>query len=422
MSFSPSGSPNALAATPRGNFESGTGGLVGSPGGGKGGSGQPAQQVPAPSQTQYAPMQQPSAPVQQSSGPNVYQQSASALTGAQQAASGLANFAPVNMQSATGGGGSRISAPDQIAVNQLASTDLSQYMNPYTQNVIDQGQADIERQRQMASNSMGAQAEAANAYGGSRQAVQEGVLAGEAARQAGQLSAQQRQASFNQALASGQFDIGQTQAARTLGSQQALQADMSNQASSNQASLAAAAREQAANMANYQGQFQAANIQSNAANQLGNLAQTGFGFGQQIGQNQMQQGLLQQGMQQQLIDAARGQYQNAINAPMQSLNAPLTALGQAKGPQTTTDSKNPGLLNYIQAIGSICWVAREVYGEDNPKWLQFREWVIGYSPNWFYKAYSKYGEKMAAIVAKVPALKAVIRPFMDAKRKALGYK
>lgn len=245
---------------------------------------------------------------------NVYQQSASALTGAQQTAGNLAQFKPTNVQ-----------APEQIGVNQLATTDLSQYMNPYTQNVIEQGQADIERQRQMASNTLGAQAQAAGAFGGSRQAIQEGVLAGEAARQASQLSAQQRQGAYNQALAAGQFDIGQTQAARNLAAQQAMQA----------------------NMANYQGQFQGAGVRSGAASQLGNLAQTGFGFGQQIGQQQMQQGLMQQGLQQSLIDAARGQYTGFTGAPQASLSLPLAALGAQPNQSTTTQSKNPGLFDYL---------------------------------------------------------------------------
>ncbi len=136
----------------------------------------------------------------------------------------------------------------------------------------------------------------------------------------------------------------------------------------------------------------------------------------------MQQGLMQQGLQQQLIDAARGQYAGAVGAPQQSLGLPLAALGATPVPQSTTQTQKPGLFNYLQLGASLCWVAREVYGEDDPKWLQFREWVIGYSPDWFYKAYSKYGEKVAKVVAKVPALKLVIRPFMDAKRKAMGYK
>jgi hypothetical protein len=157
---------------------------------------------------------------------------------------------------------------------------------------------------------------------------------------------------------------------------------------------------------------------------MGQLGQQAFGTSQAIQQQQAQQGLLQQGIQQALIDAARQQYAGYTGAPAQSLQAPLSALGIAQegGAKTITESQSPGLLSYLQTIGQMCWVAREVYGEDDPKWMQFREWVIGYSPNWFYNAYSKYGERVAKVVAKVPALKLVIRPFMDAKRKAMGYK
>ena len=441
MSFSTSDSPNAMSVQPT------------QPG--KGGSqGQQAQPMPQsvssfPAKPQYAPAQQVSG-MQQSSPPNVYQQSAAALTGAQNTANRLSNFAPTSMQAAQFGPAQTMQgvgavqsaqAPGQIDVNQLASTNFDQYMSPYTQNVINTGQADIERQRQLASNQLGAQAEAANAFGGSRQAIQEGVLAGEALRQSGSLSAQQRQQAFQTALQSGQFDIGQTQQARALSSGQEFQANQfgqqaqesaaardqaaqaNNMQAANQFATQQAQLQQAANQANYQGQFQTAGVQAGAAGQLGGLSQTGFGMGQQLGQQQMQQGLMQQGLQQRLIDAARGQYANAVNAPMESLNAPLRALGAQPNQSTTTESQKPGLLQYLQVVGSaMCWVAREVYGENDPKWLQFREWVIGYSPNWFYKAYSKYGEKMAAVVAKVPALKVVIRPFMDAKRKAMGYK
>jgi len=169
--------------------------------------------------------------------------------------------------------------------------------------------------------------------------------------------------------------------------------------------------------------LQGAQLRMNASQQMGGLGQQAFNTSQAIQQQQMQQGLMQQGLQQQLIDAARGQYAGAIGAPQQSLGLPLAALGAAPAPQSTTNTMKPGLFNYLQlGAQAMCWVAREVYGEDDPKWLQFREWVIGYSPNWFYKAYSKYGESVAKVVAKVPALKLVIRPFMDAKRKAMGYK
>ena len=443
-------------------------------------------------------------------------------------------------------------APDQIAVDRLQTQDISAYMNPYQQQVIEAGQADIERQRQLASENLASQAQKAGAFGGSRQAVQEGVLAGEALRQAGQLSAQQRQAGFQQAIESGKFDIGQTQAARTLASQQGFQASqlgqqareaaaareqaarsgnmqaanqfaqqqaqleqqasqanmaalnaaaaqqanltqqaglssiaaqnaaaaqqagltqaagitaaqqdaaraaqqagltqatgitaaqqdaaraaqqagltqaagLSNQAAINQAIQAQAGRLQAANQANFQGQFTGAGIRQGAAGGLSGLGQQQFNIGSQIQQQQAQQGLLQQGLQQALIDAAKGQYAGFTGAPGASLSAPLAALGATPGQSTTTQTQTPGLFNYLQTLAmmpSLCWVAREVYGEDDPRWLEFRDWVVGHSPDWFFNAYDKYGARVAKIVKKVPILKSIIRPFMDAKRKSIGY-
>ena len=137
-------------------------------------------------------------------------------------------------------------APGEIGVDTLATTSFDPYLSPYTQNVIELGQQDIERQRQMASNTLGAQAQAAGAFGGSRQAVQEGVIAGEALRQAGALSAQQRQQAFTQALQSGQFDIGNVQQARALSSGQQMTAETLGQ----QAREAGAARDQAARAGN----------------------------------------------------------------------------------------------------------------------------------------------------------------------------
>jgi hypothetical protein len=158
------------------------------------------------------------------------------------------------------------------------------------------------------------------------------------------------------------------------------------------------------------------------AAQLGQLGQQAFGTGQAIQQQQAQQGLLQQGIQQALIDAAKQQYAGYTGAPTAALNAPLAALGVTPVPQSETKSQNPGLFSYLQTAAMLCWVAREVYGEQDPKWMQFREWVIGHSPDWFYKAYSNYGEKFAKVVRKVPAIKIILRPFMDAKRKSIGYK
>ena len=81
-----------------------------------------------------------------------------------------------------------------------APLNVGAYMNPYTQNVIDTTQADIERQRQMAVNDLGAAATRANAFGGSRQGVAEGVTNAEFGRVAGNLIAPMRRDAYNRSL------------------------------------------------------------------------------------------------------------------------------------------------------------------------------------------------------------------------------
>lgn len=61
-----------------------------------------------------------------------------------------------------------------------------------------------------------------------------------------------------------------------------------------------------------------------------------------------------------------------------------------------------------------CWVAREVYGEENPKWLLFREWLETSAPEWFHQLYIEEGEQFAEYIKNKPFLKAIIRLCMDA--------
>lgn len=206
--------------------------------------------------------------------------------------------------------------PTGFNVNQAASTGLQNalgatqaavsaplnvgaYMNPYQQQVIDTTQADIERQRQMAINNMGAAATQANAFGGSRQGVAEGVTNAEYGRVAANTLAPLRMQGYNTAMSNAFADRGDR-----LG----------------------------------------------AASQLGSLANQAFTTGRTINQDMQSQGLMQQGLQQALIDAARGDFANYANSPTASLNAPLAALGQAPKPQSSTRTDNPGILGTLGAL------------------------------------------------------------------------
>jgi hypothetical protein len=246
---------------------------------------------------------------------NVFQQASGAQQQAQQTLGGLANMQFTPMQ-----------APGQIAVNQLATTDLSAYMNPYTQEVINRTAQDIGSAQQQAMNQLGAQASAARAFGGSRQAIAESLANQQFIDQLARTSADLRARGFDTALQAGQFDIGQTQAARSLAAQQAMQA----------------------NQANFGGQFQTAGVRAGAAGQLAGLGQQMFGQGQDITRQQQEFGLRQQAINQALIDAARNQFGGFAGAPQTAIGLPLQAVGAANmGQNTQTQRYSPGLFDYL---------------------------------------------------------------------------
>jgi len=61
----------------------------------------------------------------------------------------------------------------------------------------------------------------------------------------------------------------------------------------------------------------------------------------------------------------------------------------------------------------FCWVAREVYGPENPQWMLFRAWLMTEAPDWLREAYAAHGEDFAAWIADKPLAKAVVKAAMD---------
>ena len=61
----------------------------------------------------------------------------------------------------------------------------------------------------------------------------------------------------------------------------------------------------------------------------------------------------------------------------------------------------------------FCWVAREVYGKNDPRWFVFRMWVKFDAPEWFQKIYGKYGKKYANFIADKSVLKHMTKYLMD---------
>jgi hypothetical protein len=187
---------------------------------------------------------------------------------------------------------------------QLATTNLDPYMNPYESQVVGQTLSDLERSRQMQQNMLGAQAGAAGAFGGSRQGIAEAETNRAFAEQAARTASQLRAAGFGQA-------------------QQAAMADISNRMLGQQR-------------------------QQQAAGQLADIANLGFGLGRQANLDLAQQGMMQQALQQQLMDAARQQYAGFQQSPYQALQTQMAGLQASDlGNRTTTSQKQAGLFDYL---------------------------------------------------------------------------
>lgn len=87
------------------------------------------------------------------------------------------------------------------------------------------------------------------------------------------------------------------------------------------------------------------------------------------------------------------------------------------GEQKTTRAAYVRLLCEIIQLGPTpgvpCWVAREVYGVSNPRWMHFSYWLFTASPLWFVDLYLKYGQRFAKWISGKPRIKSIVRRLMD---------
>ena len=109
-----------------------------------------------------------------------------------------------------------------------------------------------------------------------------------------------------------------------------------------------------------------------------------------------------------------------INLAMQQRGQDISLMGAQAQANASRQSGVMGAIGGIaQGIGTYaaCWVAREVYGIESGKWMQFREWMLNDSPSWFRKLYLKYGERFAKFISNKPRIKSIIRNWMNTKIK-----
>lgn len=183
-------------------------------------------------------------------------------------------------------------------LNDTAASGMANYQNPYEDQVVQASLRDVANQAAMGMNNLNAQANQAKAFGGSRH----GIAMAEAAKgfnqQAMDQAARLRSQGFNTALGASQADLS-----RQLG----------------------------------------------AAGQLAAMGQQSFNYGQAIQNQQMNQGAMQQQMMQNLINAAKQQYQGYVGAPQQGLNVLLGTVTGMPNMAAQNSSFNPGLFNYVQS-------------------------------------------------------------------------
>jgi hypothetical protein len=210
--------------------------------------------------------------------------------------------------------------PQTVQGGSLPNVNLSGYMNPYIDTVAKNAMAGIDTQRQMAQNGLADQAQAANAYGGSRFALQSASLDAQAAQQAGNMQAQLYGQGFQNAQQMAQQDM-------TRG----LQAQGMNQ----QAGLAAQ-----------------------------NLGLQGLGLAGQFVQGAQQGnyrdlaaleavGGQQQGMNQQRLDLAQQQWQDARNYPLEQLGIMQSVMGSTPYGGSTISSGVAPQTRANPAMGAL---------------------------------------------------------------------
>lgn len=306
------------------------------------------------------------------------------------AANNAANFTPssVSSQSVSPGsigyervgtgqvGFERVNAPSFLTGN------VDAYMNPFINSVESAALSRLEGATKQAVNRLGDQARQARAFGGSRQGIAEGVTLGEAARSAGELSANLRSQGFNTASALMQADqqramqaaLANQAAGMQTGqynNEAALRAALANQQAgltSGQINLDANMRAQQANqqaslqaqLANQAAELQGAQLGLSASGQLQNIAQGAQSARQMDAATLESIGAAKQSQQQALLDEAYNRWMEQRNYPIEMLNLRLgattaTPYGQT---QTMTGTRTGGGSgnNFLSGLGTAASV------------------------------------------------------------------
>jgi hypothetical protein len=116
-------------------------------------------------------------------------------------------------------------------------------------------------------------------------------------------------------------------------------------------------------------------------------------------------------------DIAQKNYEAALESAKISGAAQSSAAKTSAAGDIGTALLVAALPKVLPAI--FCWVAREVYGEHNPRWQMFRHWMLTRAPRWFFRLYLRHGEKFAKWLKRNPWLKPMIRRWMDSRIESM---
>lgn len=209
--------------------------------------------------------------------------------------------------------------PTAVAAGTLPGTDMTQYMNPYINNVERFALDSIENQRRNAENALADRAIASRAFGGSRLALQQAMNDQNAMETAARTSANLRAQAFGNAQQMATQDLGRT-----------FQADTFNQ--------------------NLGLQGQQAALQ--ALGQAGNLA----GAGQRAAYTDISalsaSGAEQQALEQAALADQQARFNEAQNFPLQQLQTRLLPLG-GQIPYGQTQTVTAPLSRGNPAMGAL---------------------------------------------------------------------
>lgn len=237
----------------------------------------------------------------------------------------------------------------QVGTQDYTGQNVSQYMNPYMQNVVDIQQREAQRQADIAGTQRAGQAVRSGAFGGSRAGIMEAEAARNLATQKGDIQAQGQNAAFQNAQQ--QFNTQQ---------QRDLQAQLANQGAGLQTQQMGEQSRQYG--AGYGMQGLQTGLQ--AAGQLGQLGQTQYG--QQLGninlQNQM--GAQQQAQQQGILNQQIQNYAMAQQYPQQQLAFMSNMLRGLPMQSTTANMYQaaPSAVSQLAGLGTAAYGVSKMAG------------------------------------------------------------